>query len=221
MLYLSASPSIEAPGGRHTEPTPDWFSHLTGRERYSSGGSDAGIVHARVEDEGGIEFDYRVYRRGSLYRCASLDGSVHAIAGRDAYWMLGGNGQMWTGPRDRGHVRPADARRDFAPPCMDVRARRTTRCLLCGMTSLRRRLTRYPLSWPVVIGLAHGSFAMVCGPIHWSHRRSCMSSSCVVRAGSAGRVLSSRASRRMKLVELVRPGGPAGTMTLGIWQQCA
>lgn len=82
---------------------PAWFRRLADLTVHGNGRDDriAGVVHARIEDDGGVEFRYRVYRRGRLYRCASLDGSVHAIAGRTTYWIRRQDGQMWTGPRDR------------------------------------------------------------------------------------------------------------------------
>lgn len=80
-----------------------WFRRLTDFIQHGTGAEDriAGVVHARIEDDGGVEFDYRIYRRGPLYRCVSLDGSVHAIAGRDTYWIRRENGQMWSEARDR------------------------------------------------------------------------------------------------------------------------
>jgi len=89
---------------------PDWFDRLADLTVNGAGREDriAGVVHARVEDDGGIDFYYRIYRRGRLYRCASLDGSVHAIAGRSSYWIRGANGRMWSGPRDRFIAAPDD-----------------------------------------------------------------------------------------------------------------
>ena len=46
----------------------------------------AGVVRARVDDDGGREFSYRVVRDGRRVRCSALDGTVHVIAGRQTAW---------------------------------------------------------------------------------------------------------------------------------------
>jgi hypothetical protein len=109
--------------GRPT-PLPDppaWVRRLTDLTVHGNGVEDriAGIVHARIEDDGGVEFDYRVYRRGRLYRCASLDGRVHAIAGRDRYWIRRENGRIWSDPRDRFVGAPDDYEFGTARPVPD------------------------------------------------------------------------------------------------------
>jgi hypothetical protein len=103
-------------------PEPQaWFRRLTELTVHGSGAEDriAGVVHARIEDDGGVEFDYRIYRRGALYRCVSLDGSVHAIAGHDTYWIRRENGQMWSGVRDRFIGAPDDYEFGTARPHPD------------------------------------------------------------------------------------------------------
>jgi hypothetical protein len=47
----------------------------------------AGVVHARVSDDGGAEFSYRVVRDGYRVRCSALDGAVHVVAGHDTVWF--------------------------------------------------------------------------------------------------------------------------------------
>lgn len=46
----------------------------------------AGVVRARVDDDGGRELMYRVVRDGQRVRCSALDGAVHLIAGRTTQW---------------------------------------------------------------------------------------------------------------------------------------
>lgn len=50
-------------------PQPEWFTALVQLMTYGSGAEDhlAGIVHQRVDDDGGVEFRYRVARRGELF----------------------------------------------------------------------------------------------------------------------------------------------------------
>jgi hypothetical protein len=82
---------------------PAWFQDLVELMVSGAGKEDhiAGVVRVRVEDDGGTEFRYRVFRRGDLYRCESLDGSVHAILGRHTRWVRRENDRgIWEGPRD-------------------------------------------------------------------------------------------------------------------------
>jgi hypothetical protein len=107
---------------RETPPRPAWFEPLVRLMVHGPGREDhlAGIVRAWVEDEGGTEFHYRVYRRGDLYRCESLDGRVHAIAGRDVVWQPGPEqSEMRSAPR-RGFVAaPEDYEFGLARPDED------------------------------------------------------------------------------------------------------
>lgn len=96
---------VRRPGQRPRRPArPAWFEDLVQLIVHGTGPEDriAGMVHARMEDDGGIEFRYRVYRRRDLYRCESLHGAVHAIAGQDARGVRREDRpRMWSGPRGR------------------------------------------------------------------------------------------------------------------------
>jgi hypothetical protein len=47
----------------------------------------AGVVRARVSDDGGTEFRYRVVRDGPRARCTALDGAVHVVASDTTVWL--------------------------------------------------------------------------------------------------------------------------------------
>jgi hypothetical protein len=47
----------------------------------------AGVVHARVSDDGGTEFSYCVVRDGRRVRCTALDGAVHMVASNTTVWL--------------------------------------------------------------------------------------------------------------------------------------
>jgi hypothetical protein len=51
----------------------------------------AGVVRARVDDDGGTEFSYRVVRDGRRVRCTAMDGAVHVIAGTTTVWARSDN----------------------------------------------------------------------------------------------------------------------------------
>jgi hypothetical protein len=46
----------------------------------------SGVVRARVEDNGGQDFAYRVVRDGRRVRCSALEGGVHVIANAPTQW---------------------------------------------------------------------------------------------------------------------------------------
>jgi hypothetical protein len=72
-----------------TPPVPGWFAVFVRLMVDGTGEDDRlrGVVHARIDDDGGTEFEYRIARRGGLFRCETLDGKIHIIAGRDTVWQ--------------------------------------------------------------------------------------------------------------------------------------
>ena len=73
---------------RPQAPRPSWFVELARLTVEGAGAEDRveGLVRARVEDDGGTTFRYRVARRGDLVRCTALSGGVHLIAGPTTVW---------------------------------------------------------------------------------------------------------------------------------------
>jgi hypothetical protein len=93
-----------------TPPRPTWFDRLVRLTVDGAGGEDRvrGVVRARIEDDGGTEFSYQVARRGKLFRCTSLKGEVHIIAGRETVWSRGENSPDGYAEPRAGHVAPPD-----------------------------------------------------------------------------------------------------------------
>lgn len=95
---------------RVVPPRPSWFEELVELMVEGTGAEDRvmGVVRAHVEDDDGIDFRYRVFRRGGLYRCESLDGGVQAIGGRDTTWKATEDGSIVSTPRERSVAPPDD-----------------------------------------------------------------------------------------------------------------
>jgi len=82
-------------GAPSTPERPRWFDDLVALTVHGGAGERiSGIVRARVLDNGGTEFAYRVARRESLMRCTSLDGKVFCIVGREWVWQLDRHGAL-------------------------------------------------------------------------------------------------------------------------------
>jgi hypothetical protein len=94
----TALPTVRAP----------WFDDVL-ESMASAPTRYAGVVRARVDDDGGRDFSYRVVRDGQRVRCSALDGAVHLIAGRTTAWTRrDGTGERWSGPVDPTFLHVAD-----------------------------------------------------------------------------------------------------------------